>query len=136
MRTIDVVRSDQVIEMGPRYRQVDAMEGIRQLVAALSKTECELKSRNVIYFLHSAKRIHLISLSPDPPRSALVRRYNDFTLGYTTETPFGNPALDHQVEVVRTQDDWLQFLENGDLLTPHELAIKLLDLVAAQAESS
>jgi hypothetical protein len=111
------------------------MDGLRQLVAELSKIQDQFKSRGIVFIVHSMKLIHLINQNANPPRSALVRRYNDFTLGYTTGIPFGDPALDHQLEVVRTDDDRLQFLDDGNLVAPHEFALKLPDLVTTPAES-
>jgi hypothetical protein len=70
--------------MGVWYRHLDAMDGLRQLVAELSKIQDQFKSRGIVFIVHSMKLIHLINQNANPPRSALVRRYNDFTLGYTT----------------------------------------------------
>jgi hypothetical protein len=120
--------------MNARFKYVDATEGIRQLVAELSNAEHQVKSRDIVFFVHSGKRIHLIGRNAGPMRSALVRRHSDFTLGYTTEIPYGDPMQDHQVEVVRDHDEHLYFRESGQLLSPREFAVKLLNLVAVQAE--
>ncbi len=80
------------------------------------------------------KWIHLIAAGCEPPRAALIRPFNEFTLSYTTHVPCDDAAFDKHVEVVRTNDGQLYFIENGHLLAASELASKLIRLVAAEAE--
>jgi hypothetical protein len=118
------------------YKHADAREGIRELVAELGKAENQRKFRNVLFFVHSMKWIHLIAAGCEPPRAALIRPFNEFTIGYTTNAPCKDPAYDHHVEVARTDGGQLCFLENGNLLAASELADKLIRLVAVEGLQS
>ncbi len=85
-----------------------------------------------MFVVHSMKWIHLIAAGCEPPRAALIRPFNNFTIGYTTDVPCNNPAFDKHVEVVRTDDGQLYFLDDGQLLAASELATKLICLVVAE----
>jgi hypothetical protein len=84
--------------------------------------------------VHSGKHVHLLYPNTDPPRSALVRLHGKSTFGYTTAIPYGDPAQDHLVEVVRDYDQQLYFVDQGQFLLPGDFVAKLLDLVAVQSE--
>lgn len=120
--------------MSAQYRHADAREGIRELAYELGRGRNQGKLSDVLFFVHSMKRIHLFVPGCEPPRGVLIRPFNEFTLGYTTQIPFNDPAFDNHVEVVRTEDEQLNFLENGHLLGVSEFASKLIRLVAAEAE--
>lgn len=120
--------------MKAEYTHAGSREGIRELVAGFRDAGDQLKSSNVFCLVHSLKWIHLIAAGCEPPRAALIRPYNDFTVGYTTQVPLNLPDLDIHVEVVRTDDGRLFFREDGQLLTACEFAIKLIRLVAARSE--
>jgi hypothetical protein len=116
-----------------RYKHAGAREGIRELITELGKAEDQRRSKDVLFFVLSMKWIHLIAAGSEPPRTVLIRPFNEFTVGYTTHFPCNNPALDNDnhVEVVRTDEGQLCFLENGHLLAADEFASKLIRLVTA-----
>ena len=109
-----------------------AREGIRELIAELVRMKPQETSSCVDVFVKSTKWIHLIAARGEPPRTALIRPYNEFTVGYTTEASRNDPALDRQVEVVRTGDGRLCFRENGHLLTTSDFAAILIRFVAGE----
>lgn len=116
--------------MSLRYRHAGAREGIRELVNQLGKSQNRGKTRNVFFYVHSMKFIHLVAAGGEPRRAMLIRPVNEFTVGYTTQVPCEDPAFDNHVEVVRTDDGQLYFRENGHILAISEFASKLVNLVA------
>jgi hypothetical protein len=96
------------------------------------KAEDQLKFGDVLFFVHSKKWIQLIATGYDPPRAELIRPFNEFTIGYTTHVPCNDPAYDNHVEVARTDDGQLCFVENGHPLAASQLASKLIRLVAME----
>ena len=121
--------------MSALYKHADAREGVRELIAELGKAEDRLKFKNVSFCVHSMKWIHLIATDCESPRAAPIRQFNEFTIGYTTDVPFSDPADDNHVEVARTDDGQLCFLENGNLLAASELASKLIRMAAVGSET-
>jgi hypothetical protein len=110
-----------------QYRQAAARGGIRELITELGK---RAKGSNVLIGVHSMKWLHLIAADCEPPRAMLIRALNEFTVGYTTRLPCGDPALDEQVEVFRTDDGQWYFRENGTIFTASLFASKLIRLIA------
>jgi len=78
------------------------------------------------------KWMHLVAAGCEPPRTALIRLVNEFTVGYTTQVPCSDPAFANHAELVRTDEGQLCFLENGNVLAASEFASKLIRLVAAE----
>ena len=121
-------------QMNAQNRDASAREGIRELISELGKAENKRETGDVLFFVHSRKWIHLIAAGSEPPRTALIRPFNEFTVGYTTHVSCNDLEFDNHVEVIRNDDGKLYFLENGHLLSPSEFARKLIRLVAAEAK--
>jgi hypothetical protein len=119
-----------------RFKNVSALDGIRQLGAELSIAAYQLNARGVLFFVQSGKRLHLLDSKANPPRSILVRQNCESTLGYTTAIPYGDPMQDALVEVVRDSDGQLHFRACSQLLSAREFAAKLLNLLATEIESA
>jgi hypothetical protein len=113
--------------VGVRYKQATAREGIRELITELGT---RAKASNVLLGVHSMKWLYLITADCAPPRAMLIRPVNEFTVGYTTRLPCGDPALDDQVEVLRSDEGPLYFRENGKVFTTSLFASKLVDLIS------
>ena len=92
---------------------VTAREGIRELIFELGKAESQRTPSSVLFLVHSMKWIHLYSIHNEPPRALLIRSASEFTVGYTMQAELNDPALDNHVEVVRTDDGELYFIEDG-----------------------
>ena len=118
--------------MTRRSKHASAREGIHELIAELVRRNTQEALSCVVFFSWSTKWIHLTAARGEPPRTALIRPYNEFTVGYTTEPSRNDPALDKHVEVVRTADGRLYFRENRHLLTTSDFAAKLIRLVAGE----
>jgi hypothetical protein len=112
------------------YMHAPACEGILELITELGRLKNFGNTGNVIWFIHSMKRMHIVAADGEPPRSLLIRLVNEFTLGYTTQVPCNDPAFDMHVEVVRTDEGQLRFREGEKLLAPSEFVDRLIRLVA------
>jgi hypothetical protein len=121
--------------MKSRYKHVDVSEAFRQLLVELF-TMAQIESKKIFFHVLSGKIAQLISRDSESPRSVLVRRYNEFTIGYTTQIPCGDQGFDQHVEVVQDQNGVVHLRENGLLLTPRELAVKLVALIATPDDTA
>ena len=111
-----------------------ARDGIRELIFELGQSN-DLRSKNVLLSVHSAKWVHLIATDCKAARKVLIRPYNEFTVGYTDQTPCNDPAFDNHAEVIRSEDGRLYFREKNDVLTVPEFASKLISLVTVELPS-
>lgn len=122
--------------MSVRYKHGNASEGLHQLIFELKKAKPQRELSNVLMMVLSMKWVHLIPIAGDGSKSVLMRRYNEFTVGYSTDSLQRNdPSYDNHAEVVQSGDGVLYFRENGKLLTVSEFAVKLIALATSIAEA-
>ena len=111
-----------------------ARHGIRELILELGRSD-HVRSKNILLLVHSMKWVHLIDTDSTPARIVLIRRYNEFTVGYTAQIPCNDPAFDNHADVLRNDNGQLYFRERNELLTVAEFACKLISLVSTELPS-
>jgi hypothetical protein len=111
-----------------------AREGICELILELGKSQ-NLSSNNILLSVLSMKWVHLIATGCEPPRTVLIRPFDEFTVGYTTQSPSNHPAFDNHAEVVRHDDGRLHFRVEHDVLTVGEFAQTLISLLMKEVPS-
>ena len=116
--------------MKPQYRHArNTQEALKPLSAELHSL-IRIEPNKFLVYVRSGKSIILIGTNSVPPISVIVGSRNQFTLFYSTQLPSGERTSDQYVEVVHDKDDLMWFRESGEFLTPQQVAIKLVTLVA------
>jgi hypothetical protein len=115
--------------MKPQYRHADHTQGaIKQLWAEL-RSLTQSGPEQFFVCTRPGKSINVIGTSPIPPAAVLVGSRNQFTLFYSIQLPNGERASEHHIEVVHDQDGLMWFREGSKLLTPQQMANKLVTFV-------